>query len=188
MSITDSHEPEPGSSPRFTDRAAQERELEGSAEAPTTGGVHPRVAPRAAEEARSTNGPPPKAARARASRAGDVALEDEVWMGRAQALVRLVVDPVDTVEGAVLVRDHRFLGETASRERPERGVLRGRAGRDATLYLTRTPREPARLAAIRDAGVRRLVVCEATPTSIAREAERLGLELDVLEGAGVRCA
>jgi len=107
----------------------------------------------------------------------DGALEDGVWMGRALALVRLAGEDV---EGAVLVREHRFLGETASRERPERGVLRGRIGRDATLYLTHAPRDFARLAAIRESGVRRVVVCDAPSSAMLHEAKRTGLRLDVL--------
>lgn len=125
------------------------------------------------------------APRVSARSANDGALEDGVWMGRALALVRLVGEDV---EGAVLVRDHRFLGETASRERPERGVLRGRAGADATLYLTRAPRDVTRLAAIRESGVRRVVVCEAPSSLIAREATRSGLALEVLDELSSLCA
>lgn len=120
-----------------------------------------------------------------ARRDADGALEDGVWMGRALALVRLAGDDV---EGAVLVREHRFLGETASRERPERGVLRGRAGRDATLYLTHAPRDFARLAAIRESGVRRLVVCDSPSSAMLHEAKRSGLRLDVLDALGALCA
>lgn len=113
-------------------------------------------------------------------REDDGALEDGVWMGRALALVRLAGDDV---EGAVLVRGHRFLGETASRERPERGVLRGRAGSEATLYLTHPPRELTRLAAIREGGVRRVVVCNTPSSALLHEAKRTGLQLDVLHEA-----
>lgn len=118
------------------------------------------------------------------SRADD-ALEDGVWMGRAIALARLAGDDL---ESAVLVRDHRFLGETASRERPERGVLRGRAGHGATLYLTHAPRELARLAAIREHGVRRVVLCEAPPAALVHEAKRAGLALDVTGELDALCA
>ncbi|MCU0675178.1 MAG: hypothetical protein MUE69_20595 [Myxococcota bacterium] len=120
-----------------------------------------------------------------ARRDADGALEDGVWMGRALALVRLAGDDV---EGAVLVREHRFLGETASRERPERGVLRGRVGRDATLYLTHAPRDFARLAAIRESGVRRLVVCDSPSSAMLHEAKRSGLKLDVLDELDALCA
>lgn len=118
-------------------------------------------------------------------RDADGALEDGVWMGRALALVRLAGDDV---EGAVLVRDHRFLGETASRERPERGVLRGRIGRDATLYLTHAPRDFARLASIRESGVRRVVVCDAPSSAMLHEAKRSGITLDVLHDLAALCA
>ena len=109
-------------------------------------------------------------------RDADGALEDGVWMGRALALVRLAGDDV---EGAVLVREHRFLGETASRERPERGVLRGRS---------HARRDFARLAAIRESGVRRLVVCDSPSSAMLHEAKRSGLRLDVLDELGALCA
>lgn len=118
-------------------------------------------------------------------REDDGALEDGVWLGRALALVRLAGDDV---EGAVLVRDHRFLGETASRERPERGVLRGRMGAEATLYLTHAPQELARLSAIREHGVHRVVVCGTPSSAIVQEAKRTGLRLDVLRELDALCA
>jgi hypothetical protein len=122
---------------------------------------------------------------ARSWRDADAALEDEVWMGRALALVRMAGEDV---EGAVLVRGHRFLGETASRERPERGVLRGRAGDGATLYLTHAPRELARLSAIGELGVRRVVLCDAPSSALLQAARRVGLRLDVLHELDALCA
>jgi hypothetical protein len=151
---------------------------------PESSDLRPQLATTLATTHATTLAAPTTSRSTSRSRADD-ALEDGVWMGRAIALARLAGDDL---ESAVLVRDHRFLGETASRERPERGVLRGRAGLGATLYLTHAPRELARLAVIREHGVRRVVLCEAPPAALVHEAKRAGLTLDVTGELGALCA